>query len=52
LITYILADPTCLEQGQSCCGRPQPGTRRRPVSNICERILFTVTGELAEFNGA
>ncbi len=52
LITYILADPTCLEQANYLLWAAHNLERAADrVSNICERILFTVTGELAEFNG-
>ncbi len=52
LITYILADPTCLEQANYLLWAAHNLERAADrVSNICERILFTVTGELLEFNG-
>ncbi len=52
LITYILADPTCLEQANYLLWAAHNLERAADrVSNICERILFTVTGELMEFNG-
>ncbi|HNT77929.1 MAG TPA: phosphate signaling complex protein PhoU [Anaerolineae bacterium] len=52
LLTYILADPTCLEQANYLLWAAHNLERAADrVSNICERILFTVTGELLEFNG-
>lgn len=52
LITYILADPTCLDSANYMLWVAHNLERAADrVSNICERILFTVTGELLEFNG-
>jgi phosphate transport system protein len=51
LITYILADPTCLEQANQLLWAAHNLERAADrVSNICERILFTVTGEFSEFD--
>ncbi len=51
LITYILADPTCLEQANYLLWAAHNLERAADrVSNICERILFTVTGEFSEFD--
>jgi phosphate transport system protein len=51
LITYILADPTCLEQANYLLWAAHDLERAADrVSNICERILFTVTGEFSEFD--
>ncbi len=52
LLTYILADPKCMEQANYLLWAAHNLERAADrVSNICERILFTVTGELGEFNG-
>ncbi len=53
LITYILADPKCIEQANYLlwCAHNLERTADR-VTNICERVVFTVTGELLEFNGS
>jgi phosphate transport system protein len=51
LITYILANPTCLEQANYLLWAAHDLERAADrVSNICERILFTVTGEFSEFD--
>jgi len=51
LITYILADPTCLEQANHLLWAAHNLERAADrVSNICERILFMVTGEFSEFD--
>ncbi len=51
LIAYILADPTCLEQANHLLWAAHNLERAADrVSNICERILFMVTGEFSEFD--
>ncbi len=51
LMTYILADPTTIEQANYLLWAAHNLERAADrVSNICERILFTVTGELSEFD--
>ncbi len=51
LITYILADPRTIEQANHLLWAAHNLERAADrVSNICERILFTVTGELSEFD--
>jgi phosphate transport system protein len=51
LVTYILADPTCLEQANHLLWAAHNLERAADrVLNICERILFTVTGEFSEFD--
>jgi len=51
LIAYIIADPTCLEQASHLLWAAHNLERAADrVSNICERILFTVTGEFTEFD--
>lgn len=51
LVTYIIADPTCLEQASHLLWAAHNLERAADrVSNICERILFTVTGEFTEFD--
>ncbi len=53
LITYIIADPTRLEQASHLLWAAHNLERAADrVSNICERILFTVTGEFTEFDSA
>lgn len=53
LVTYIIADPTCLEQAHHLLWAAHNLERAADrVSNICERILFTVTGEFTEFDSA
>ncbi|MBN1875988.1 MAG: phosphate signaling complex protein PhoU [Anaerolineae bacterium] len=50
LVTYILADPGCLEQANYLLWAAHNLERTADrVCNICERIIFTVTGELMEF---
>ncbi|HOU12720.1 MAG TPA: phosphate signaling complex protein PhoU [Anaerolineae bacterium] len=51
LMTYILADPSTIEQANHLLWAAHNLERAADrVSNICERILFTVTGELSEFD--
>ncbi|MEJ5311848.1 MAG: phosphate signaling complex protein PhoU [Anaerolineae bacterium] len=51
LLTYIIADPTCLDQASHLLWVAHNLERAADrVSNICERILFTVTGEFTEFD--
>ncbi len=45
LVTYILADPACLEQANHLLWAAHNLERAADrVSNICERVIFTVTG--------
>jgi phosphate transport system protein len=51
LITYILADPRTIEQSNYLLWAAHNLERAADrVTNICERVVFTVTGELAELN--
>jgi len=51
LMTFILADPSTIEQANHLLWAAHNLERAADrVSNICERILFTVTGELSEFD--
>jgi phosphate transport system protein len=56
LITYILADPRCIEQANYLLWVAHNLERFADrVNNICERVVFTVTGEFVELgseNGA
>ena len=49
LITYILADPRCIKQANYLLWAAHNLERFADrVTNICERVVFTVTGELVE----
>lgn len=49
LITYILADPRCIEQANYLLWAAHNLERFADrVNNICERVIFTVTGEFVE----
>jgi phosphate transport system protein len=51
LITYILADPKAIEQANYLLWTAHNLERAADrVTNICERVLFTVTGELIEMD--
>ena len=51
LITYILADPSCIEQANYLLWAAHNLERFADrVTNICERVIFTVTGELIELD--
>ncbi len=51
LLTYIMADPTVIEQANYLLWAAHNLERAADrVLNICERILFTATGQLAEFD--
>ena len=51
LMIYIRADPTNTEQANHLLWAAHNLERAADrVANICERILFTVTGELSEFD--
>jgi phosphate transport system protein len=51
LITYILADPRTIEQANHLMWAAHNLERAADrVTNICERVVFTVTGELAELD--
>lgn len=53
LVTYIMADPNCLEQANHLLWAAHNLERAADrVSNICERVIFTVTGELGELDRA
>lgn len=52
LITYILADPSTLEQANYLLWAAHNLERAADrVTNLCERVVFTVTGELTELDG-
>ena len=49
LMTYILADPSCLEQANYLLWVAHNLERAADrVANVCERIVYTATGELTE----
>jgi phosphate transport system protein len=51
LMTYILADPSAIEQANYLLWAAHNLERAADrVTNICERVLFTVTGELIEMD--
>ncbi|MFH1086515.1 MAG: phosphate signaling complex protein PhoU [Chloroflexota bacterium] len=51
LITYIMANPSVLEQANYLLWVAHNLERAADrVTNICERVVFTVTGELGEFD--
>jgi phosphate transport system protein len=51
LMTYILADPKCIEQANYLLWAAHNLERAADrVTNLCERTVFTVTGELEEFD--
>jgi len=51
LITYILADPHNIEQANYLLWAAHNLERTADrVTNICERVVFTVTGEMTELN--
>jgi phosphate transport system protein len=51
LITYVLADPAAIEQANFLLWAAHNLERAADrVTNICERVIFTVTGELMEMD--
>jgi phosphate transport system protein len=51
LMTYILADPSCLEQANYLLWVAHNLERAADrVANVCERIIYTATGELTELS--
>jgi phosphate transport system protein len=51
LMTYILADPRTIEQANYLLWTAHNLERAADrVTNICERVIFTVTGELVEMD--
>lgn len=51
LLNYILADPNVLEQANLLLWAAHNLERTADrVTNLCERVIFTVTGELVELN--
>jgi len=51
LITYIFADPSAIEQANYLLWAAHNLERASDrVTNICERVLFTATGELIEMD--
>jgi phosphate transport system protein len=51
LITYIMADPKTIQQANYLLWTAHNLERVADrVTNICERVVFTVTGELTELN--
>ena len=51
LITYILADPRVIEQANYLLWAAHNLERAADrVTNICERVIFTVTGKLIELD--
>jgi phosphate transport system protein len=52
LLTYIIADPHTLDQATQLLWAAHNLERTADrVTNICERVVFTVTGELTELDG-
>jgi phosphate transport system protein len=53
LITLVIADPKRIEQSNYLLWAAHNLERAADrVTNICERVVFTVTGELSEMNGS
>ena len=53
LLTYIIEDPSCMEQANQLLWAAHNLERAADrVTNICERVVFTVTGEMAEMDTA
>jgi len=53
LITFILANPRNIEQANYLMWAAHNLERTADrVTNICERVIFTVTGEMAEIGGS
>lgn len=51
LITYIMADPSTIEQANYLLWAAHNLERAADrVTNLCERVIFTVTGELTELD--
>jgi phosphate transport system protein len=51
LLTYIMADPSCIDQANFLLWAAHNLERAADrVTNICERVVFTVTGELMEMD--
>ena len=49
LVTYILEDPKCIEQANLLLWAAHNLERTADrVTNICERVIFTVTGKLVD----
>jgi phosphate transport system protein len=49
LVTYILEDPRCIEQANCLLWAAHNLERTADrVTNICERVIFTVTGKLVD----
>jgi phosphate transport system protein len=53
LLTYIIADPSSMEQANQLLWAAHNLERAADrVTNICERVVFTVTGEMTEMDSA
>jgi len=51
LMTYVIADPRTIEQANFLLWAAHNLERAADrVTNICERVLFTATGELIEMD--
>jgi phosphate transport system protein len=51
LLTYIMADPRCIDQANFLLWAAHNLERAADrVTNICERVIFTVTGEMVEMD--
>jgi phosphate uptake regulator len=51
LLTFIMSDPSCLQQANYLLWAAHNLERAADrVLNICERTVFMVTGEMAELN--
>jgi phosphate transport system protein len=51
LMTHVVADPTCIDQANYLLWAAHNLERAADrVTNICERVVFTVTGRMAEMD--
>jgi phosphate transport system protein len=51
LMTYVISTPTCIDQANYLLWAAHNLERAADrVTNICERVVFTVTGEMAEMD--
>ena len=51
LMTYVISTPTCIDQANYLLWAAHNLERAADrVTNICERVVFTVTGQMAEMD--
>jgi phosphate transport system protein len=51
LMTYVVANPRCIDQANYLLWAAHNLERAADrVTNICERVVFTVTGRMAEMD--